>query len=97
MRGLLMLVALVLLCGLPQAEAKNRNKSKLVRPMLAPTRISICRHAWLRGAGGARQGVLEWGLTAARGVLLRIGWFGTGGASAKGEPAPRAPPTSLSL
>ena len=39
MRGLL--VALVLLCGLPEAEAKNRNKSKLVRPVLAPTRISF--------------------------------------------------------
>ena len=50
MRGLLVvLVALVLLCGLPQAEAKNRNKSKLVRPMLAPTRI--CRHAGLRERG----------------------------------------------
>lgn len=76
LRGVL--VALVLLCGLPQAEAKNRNKSKLVRPVLAPTRISfVGTRGYAERAARARKGrggghttsecvlVVGWGLTAA--------------------------------
>lgn len=55
LRGVL--VALVLLCGLPEAEAKNRNKSKLVRPVLAPTRISfVGTRGYAERAARARKG-----------------------------------------
>ena len=68
LRGVL--VALVPLCGLPEAEAKNRNKSKLVRPVLAPTRISFVgtrgcaeRAARAQGEGGhaTSECVGSWG------------------------------------